>query len=147
MCFLRSWVCRLVTLSAVLALGLGGHSRAPQQGSGSLLRFVPLTTPLQIVLDRQAGRAFVSDLGPVDQHGHPVGRASIRMIDTHTEALLRTISVGGPGGYMVVDESSSRLFVALQGQSDAQGRIISRSARARDMMQPCRDHTSYQSRG
>ncbi len=125
MCFLRSWVCRLVTLSAVLALSLGGHSHAEGHGSNSLLRFVPLSTPLQIVLDRQAGRAFVSDLGPVDQHGHPVGRVSIRMLDTHTGALLRTISIGGLGVYMVVDENSSRLFVALPGQSDAQGRIIS----------------------
>jgi len=125
MCFLRSWVCRLVTLSAVLALSLGGHSHAEGHGSGSLLRFVPLSTPLQIVLDRQAGRAFVSDLGPVDQHGRPVGRVSIRMLDTHTGALLRTISIGGLGVYMVVDENSSRLFVALPGQSDAQDRIIS----------------------
>jgi len=125
MCFRRQWVFPLITLSAVLGLGLGGPSRAVGRGTGALVRVVPRPTPRALVLDRQAGHAFVSDLGPLDVHGSPVGRVSIRMLDTRTGALLRTISIGGLGVYMVVDENSSRLFVALPGQSDAQGRIIS----------------------
>lgn len=121
-------VCRrLIALSAVLALSLGGSLGSVAHGTGPVLRFLPLSAPLQIVLDRPAGHAFVSDLGPLDQHGRPSGWPSIHMLDLRTGAPLRTISVHGQGVFMVGDEQTSRLFVSVAGQSAPQGQILRHS--------------------
>jgi len=86
-------------------------------------RVVRTTTAMQnlsnqsnsVMAETRTGRLFLSDLGPVDRAGAPLGLGTIRVIDLRSGALLATIPVGAAPATIALDESAGRALVMNEG--------------------------------
>jgi len=78
--------------------------------SGRVLHQTTVAPSLAVAIDARTGRAFA------------VGAdKAVRLLDTRTGALLRTVSVGENPRSVGVDERAGRVFVTVEGPLDAVG--------------------------
>ncbi len=86
--------------------------------TGALLRTVAVGhLPHAVAVDARTARVFVTNIGAVDKETTPVGAGTVSVLDAHTGAVLRTVSVGTGPFTLVVAERTTRAFIinALDG--------------------------------
>lgn len=100
--------------------------------TGALVRDVRLASsvaPLApsagpIALDERAGRLYVTQIGPMLPQAtlmlpaNPAGTGTVRVLDVHTGALIKTVTVGLTPDLVAIDEQTGRAFVVNAGCPD-----------------------------
>ena len=98
----------------VLGQGLDGRGKVSvlEARSGRLLRTLSVGAhPVAVAVNRQTSRVLVSALGPTNSAGEVTSDGNVSVLDEHTLAVRRTLTVGAAPADLAVDEPSGHTLV------------------------------------
>ncbi len=99
--------------------------------SGAVLRTIAAgIAPLVMAIDQQTSRLFVANAGSTDAQGNYMGDGSITMLDTHTGAVLSTVTMAQSPTALAVDARTRRVYVATRGSVSSPGSLVALDARS-----------------